>query len=288
MQSFLSYKFFSYLFLLLVVLMMPVSAHALSCNDLNSTEKTKQFIQNSYSSNPLMRKNVSLKMELDACEAGGCSSRQKRKTNRIKMSYQRLNKKNRIRFIKGNKAPSCLIQRNDRRLICSNCDEYSNENCRSYPSDDATVFPGTNIDLADFSMLSENILETKCSPLKKNKKFLKIDSILRNKTAEQSLMYDRVLSFYDKEKAVPITINFFKNKVLRKVYRFFPKYYLNIEGQWVSTVLRVRSTKGNEKKYDFETLIYVEKNNGKHLLYLDISKDPVLKDIPVETLFITD
>ena len=97
--------------------------------------------------------------------------------------------------------------------------------------------------------------------------------------------YDRILSFFDKEKGVPIMVNFFAEKVLRKVYRFFPKYYVKVGGKWFSSVMLVRSTRGSEKKFIFESLIYVDNNKGTLKLYLDLTDDPVLKNVPAESLF---
>ena len=82
--------------------------------------------------------------------------------------------------------------------------------------------------------------------------------------------------------------NFFAEKVLRKVYRFFPKYYAKVGGKWISTVMRVRTTQGKEKKFIFETLTHIQKKNGKLKLYLDFSADPDLKNVHPESLFSTD
>ena len=126
-----------------------------------------------------------------------------------------------------------------------------------------------------------------CSKLK-NPKFFKIETLIKNDSAENEQRYDKVLSYYDKKKGVPIMMNFFAEKVLRKVYRFFPKYYVKVDGQWFSTVMRVRTTLGKEKKFIFETLTHVDKKNGKLKLYLDLSDDPESKNVPPESLFSTD
>ena len=44
----------------------------------------------------------------------------------------------------------------------------------------------------------------------------------------------------------------------------------------------------NNKKFIFETLINVDKNKGKLKLYLDLTDDPVLKNVPPESLFSSD
>ena len=52
--------------------------------------------------------------------------------------------------------------------------------------------------------------------------------------------------------------------------------------------MRVRTTRGSEKKFIFETLIHLDKNKGKLKLYLDLIDDPVLKNVPPESLFSSD
>jgi hypothetical protein len=122
----------------------------------------------------------------------------------------------------------------------------------------------------------------------KNPKFFKIETLINVESGEKGKAYDKVQSYYDKKKEVPIMVNFFAEKVLRKVYRFFPKYYAKVGGKWISTVMRVRTTQGNEKKFIFETLTHIQKKKGKLKLYLDFSADPDLKNVHPESLFSTD
>ena len=260
---------------------------AVSCKELDSPEKIKSFMNESHLSSPFLRKNVSVTVILDACEGKVCKSKSKRESQKETLRIQRLDNKRRIFAEKGPNAPTCVIQRGARRFVCSSCGAVSNENCRSFPSDESTIFPGTNIDTADFGFVSGDVKEMKCSKLK-NPKYFKIETLINNNSGDAEKSYDRVLSFFDKEKGVPIMANFFAEKVLRKVYRFFPKYYVKVEGKWFSSVMRVRTTRGNEKKFIFETLINVEKNKGKLKLYLDLNDDPVLKNVPPESLFSSD
>jgi len=122
----------------------------------------------------------------------------------------------------------------------------------------------------------------------KNPNFFKIESKIKDGSGKTDGNYDRVVGFYDKKKGVPILMNFYAEKILRKVYRFFPKYYVKVGSQWFSSVMRVRTTSGSEKKYIFETLTHVDKKKGKLKLYLQISDDPDLKNVPPESLFSTD
>jgi len=260
---------------------------AVSCKELDSPEKIKSFMNESHLSSPFLQKNVSVTVILDACEGKVCKSKSKREAQKETLHILRLDNKRRIFAEKGPNAPTCVIQRGARRFVCSSCGAVSNENCRSFPSDESTIFPGTNIDSADFGFVSGDVKEMKCSKLK-NPKYFKIETLIKNNSGDTEKSYDRVLSFFDKEKGVPIMANFFAEKVLRKVYRFFPKYYVKVEGKWFSSVMRVRTTRGNEKKFIFETLINVDKNKGKLKLYLDLNDDPVLKNVPPESLFSSD
>ena len=260
---------------------------AVSCKELDSPEKIKSFMNESHLSSPFLQKNVSVTVILDACEGKVCKSKSKREAQKETLHILRLDKKRRIFAENGPNAPTCVIQRGARRFVCSSCGAVSNENCRSFPSDESTIFPGTNIDSADFDFVSGDVKEMKCSKLK-NPKYFKIETLINNNSGATEKSYDRVLSFFDKEKGVPIMANFFAEKVLRKVYRFFPKYYVKVEGKWFSSVMRVRTTRGNEKKFIFETLINVDKNKGKLKLYLDLNDDPVLKNVPPESLFSSD
>jgi len=260
---------------------------AVSCKELDSPEKIKSFMNESHLSSPFLQKNVSVTVILDACEGKVCKLKSKREAQKETLHILRLDNKRRIFAEKGPNAPTCVIQRGARRFVCSSCGAVSNENCRSFPSDESTIFPGTNIDSADFEFVSGDVKEMKCSKLK-NPKYFKIETLINNNSGDTEKSYDRVLSFFDKEKGVPIMANFFAEKVLRKVYRFFPKYYVKVEGKWFSSVMRVRTTRGNEKKFIFETLINVDKNKGKLKLYLDLNDDPVLKNVPPESLFSSD
>jgi|TARA_B110000091_G_C13713720_1_gene431636 hypothetical protein len=263
------------------------NANAVSCKDLNTKDKINKFLNKSNQSSPLLQKNISVTLILDACDGKQCKSKSKRAAQKETLHIIKLDNKRRIFAEKGPNAPRCVIQRGGRRFVCSSCGVVSNENCRSFPSDGSSIFPGTNIDTADFTLTAGTENEMSCSKLK-NPKFFKIETLIKNDSAENGQSYDRVMSYYDKEKGVPIMMNFFADKVLRKVYRFFPKYYVKVDGQWFSTVMRVRTTLGKEKKFIFETLTNVDKKNGKLKLYLDLLDDPELKNVPPESLFSTD
>ena len=271
-------------FIIALVLMslLPRSLFGIGCKQLNTPKKIAAFLVESQRSNPLLRKNVSVSLEISACEGKVCKKKKLRASKKELLHFQRIGKNRRVFFAKGPNAPRCVILRGNRQYVCSQCRKNANENCRSFPSDDSSLLPGTNIDLADFELLTQGVKSSKCSELKKQPNYFKID--LRRKAKG----YDRIVAYYDKKKKVPITMNFFSSKVMRKVYRFFPKYYIRVENQWFSTVLRVRTTQGKEKSYVFETLVHVAKEGKKLRLFTDALRDPHLKGVSADSLFITD
>jgi hypothetical protein len=262
--------------------LLPSTLFGIGCKQLNTPKKIAAFLVESQRSNPLLRKNVSVSLEISACEGKVCKKKKLRASKKELLHFQRIGKNRRVFFAKGPNAPRCVILRGNRQYVCSQCRKNANENCRSFPSDDSSLLPGTNIDLADFELLTQGVKSSKCSELKKQPNYFKID--LRRKAKG----YDRIVAYYDKKKKVPITMNFFSSKVMRKVYRFFPKYYIRVENQWFSTVLRVRTTQGKEKSYVFETLVHVAKEGKKLRLFTDALRDPYLKGISADSLFITD
>ena len=267
---------------LVLMSLLPSSLFGIGCKQLNTPKKIAAFLVESQRSNPLLRKNVSASLEISACEGKVCKKKKLRASKKELLHFQRIGKNRRVFFVKGPNAPRCVILRGNRQYVCSQCRKNANENCRSFPSDDSSLLPGTNIDLADFELLTQGVKSSKCSELKKQPNYFKID--LRRKAKG----YDRIVAYYDKKKKVPITMNFFSSKVMRKVYRFFPKYYIRVENQWFSTVLRVRTTQGKEKSYVFETLVHVAKEGKKLRLFTDALRDPHLKGVSADSLFITD
>ena len=267
---------------LVLMSLLPSSLFGIGCKQLNTPKKIAAFLVESQRSNPLLRKNVSVSLEISACEGKVCKKKKLRASKKELLHFQRIGKNRRVFFAKGPNAPRCVILRGNRQYVCSQCRKNANENCRSFASDDSSLLPGTNIDLADFELLTQGVKSSKCSELKKQPNYFKID--LRRKAKG----YDRIVAYYDKKKKVPITMNFFSSKVMRKVYRFFPKYYIRVENQWFSTVLRVRTTQGKEKSYVFETLVHVAKEGKKLRLFTDALRDPHLKGVSADSLFITD
>ncbi len=156
--------------------LLPSSLFGIGCKQLNTPKKIAAFLVESQRSNPLLRKNVSVSLEISACEGKVCKKKKLRASKKELLHFQRIGKNRRIFFAKGPNAPRCVILRGNRQYVCSQCRKKANENCRSFPSDDSSLLPGTNIDLADFELLTQGVKSSKCSELKKQPNYFKIDS----------------------------------------------------------------------------------------------------------------
>ena len=275
---------------LLVILffLLPHSAFSMDCTELTTNAKIQEFIKKSKSSNPLFRNNLSTTLQINPCENQMCEPQNAplREQRKEIVHLIRIQDNKRFFFVKGPNAPQCIVERGDRQFLCSFCSWTSNEQCRSYQMEETTTtLRGTNIDRADFEIYANPHYESQCSDLPEQPGYFKV--VTTKKGGE--LPYDRIVGFYSKEKKVPITVNFFVGEVLKKVYRFYPKYYFQIQGEWISTAVRVRTTQGEEDAYVFETLInVVQDKNNTYSLYVDLSQDPQLKNVEHELLFSTN
>lgn len=248
---------------LLVALLVSSTLFASSCKDLDTDAKIRAFVKETYKSNPLLRENVSASLEIKTNDKGT-----KEKTG---VHVLRKGDNKRSFMVSGKHAPKCSISKGERSFLCSECTHNSNALCRAYKGDESsTTVPGTNIDTNDFAMLESDAFQSSCSPVKKKPNFVKITS----KKVKGDSPYNKIIAYYDMSKKIAVTTNYFADNVLRKVYRFFPKYYKQIKGEWISTVSRVRTVAGKEKKFSFETLIFVQKK-GKNAyeLYTDPKED---------------
>jgi len=251
---------------------------AVTCKDLDTKEKIKAFAKKSKESNPLQRENASGFLEIRTKDKG------KKKKNVV--HSLRVKDKRRFVFTEGQNAPVCLISTGKREFKCNECTVLTNSQCRSFKSSEkTTTIRGTNIDTEDFKLVQGENHDSKCVNIKKSPKYFKIISIKKSGDSP----YDKIESFYDKKKEIPIMMKLYAKGVLRKVYRFFPKYYIQLKGQWISTVTRVRTTQGDEKKYSFETLVLVQQGKDKkYRLYLDPAKDPALRKANLSMIFRTN
>lgn len=254
------------------------SLFAADCSELDTDAKIKVFIKESRETNPLLKKNVSTSLHIKTNDNGV------KKEQGIHSLRQE--GKKRAFFLSGENAPKCSITKNERDFMCNECTFTSNELCRSYKQDeDSTVIRGTNIDTKDFDLMESKDFTNVCYPVPKNPKYIKI---VGKKISGES-EYEKIISFYDKNKKIPVTMNMFSEAVLKKVYRSFPKYFKQIDGDWTATVTRARTVMGSEKKYTFETLSFVKKDtNKKHLLYTKPEMDPLLKGVDLNLMYNTN
>ena len=275
-------------FLAASIIVLPWPVYALSCADLKTPENIRTFIENSKATNPLWRDNLSVQLEISPCEKDECSkaNRGKRKAKIQNLHVVRLGENHRALIMKGPKTRQCLIKRGNREFLCAECRRTTNFDCRSFVTgDSATRIAGTNIDTSDFDLITHDNYETVCRELAKTPKYLKLTSTLRSGEGH----YETIVSFYEKRREIPITINYFFQGSLRKVYRFFPKYYVKIEKQWIATIIRARTTRGSEKRYFFETQVRVMSKDGtKYLLYFNPKDDLELKGQPIDKVFDTN
>jgi hypothetical protein len=226
---------------------------------------------------------MSATLEVSPCEEDECRSKNRREALKEVVHLLRQDGKSRVYFLSGPQAPQCMIQRGDRLFGCAQCGATYNEDCRSYPNASTTRLQGTNIDTADFQLLGAADNTYRCDPLESTPGFLKLSIQTTDDT------YDQIIAFFDETREVPITVNFFAAGTLRKVYRTFPKYFLQVDNQWIATVLRVRSTQGTEKAFVAETLVYVQRDEqNRYDLHLRPATDPRLRNTDPATLFTTN
>lgn len=254
------------------------SAFAITCKELNTTQKIREFTKRSKDSNPLFRKRISSRLEMKT------NDRSKKKKSLI--HNLRMDERKRTYFIKGKDAPLCMISIDKKDFKCNECTLLTNSQCRSYKQDeDSTTIKGTNIDTKDVERVESEEYESVCQNIKKRKNYIKIVS----KRVKGDSPYEKIESFYLKDKEVNILMNMFSGKVLRKVYKYSPKYFIKFDAGWMSTVTRVRTVKGKWKKYSFETLVIVKKNKKKKfMLYTNPTTDPNLKNTDLDLLFNTN
>ncbi|MGK5094284.1 hypothetical protein WDW89_19995 [Deltaproteobacteria bacterium TL4] len=280
-------RFYS-LFLFLLVFLTSRATFAIDCNDLDTNQKIRSFLTQVKASNPLFRNDLSAQIVLDPCENELCKKKnsQLREKKKELIYSLRVNNNKRLFFVKGPNAPQCIVELGAQQFLCSQCNWTTNDQCRRFHvSESTSTLRGTNIDRADFEIFYHENYESHCFGLEKQPDHIKIVTLKTKGEAP----YDKIIGFYHKEKKVPVTVNFFVGTTLRKVYRFYPKYYTQLAGEWISTAARIRTTQGNENSYIFETLINVVKDkNQNYFLYLDLKKDPQLKNANYDFLFNTN
>lgn len=178
----------------------------------------------------------------------------------------------------------CMVtQKKDTEFKCNECTLFTNAQCRSYKdTSESTTIKGTNIDTADLDLPESPDFNNTCVPVKPG--FFKIVSTKQKGDAK----YDMIDTFYEGKRELMVVANFMAEGALRKVYRYFPKYYVQVDNDWMSMVSRVRTVAGNEKKFSFETMVIIEKSGKSFKLFLDPKKDPGLKRMNFNLIYNTN
>ncbi len=275
-------------FFILLLLFYSPFLQAIDCNHLNSNQRIVDFIVKSKHTNPLMNDHLSVLLDVNSCERDLCLRKnlQKRLQKRELIHIIKIGKNERLNIMKGENAPQCYVKREAREFKCESCELRTNSNCRSYKSaDNSTKIKSTNIDKTDFKLIEDQHHRSTCEELQEAPKYLKIIT----KKVGGGSKYDTIITFIEKSREIPITMNFLQNERLYKVYRFFPRYYIKIENKWYSTYFRSRTTIDSEKRYIFETVMKIVKDKrGNYHLYPKPEKDPLINKSNYNDLFKTD
>ncbi|GIT72524.1 MAG: hypothetical protein Ct9H300mP28_23380 [Pseudomonadota bacterium] len=173
----------------------------------------------SHLSSPFLRKNVSVTVILDACEGKVCKSKSKREDKKRRFSSKDWIINEEFLRRRALMLQDVLFNGVQDASFVPAAGLYPMKTVEVSPQM-KEIFPGTNIDSAVFEFVSGDVKEIKCSKLK-NPKYFKIETLMNTVSVDSEKSYDRILSFFDKEKGVPIMVNFFAEKVLKKSIPFF-------------------------------------------------------------------
>lgn len=272
----------------LLLISLPVAVPGIDCRQLSNNQEIIRFVKKTKLSNPLLRKKISVLIETNPCEKELCLKENihKRLQKKETIHIVRLDQKKRLNFISGENVPQCFVKIDEKEFKCESCEQHVNYNCRSYKSSgSSTRFKGTNIDSSDMDLLTAEHYQSVCQPLSKAPDYFRITTT----TSSGDSSYDKIETYYEKSREIPILINFYADNRLHKVYRFFINHYFLIDGEWYSTFIRVRSTLGREKYYEFETVVRVLRGrNGKFLLFVNPENDPLISRGSRDDLFRTN
>ena len=272
--------------LLGVLPMLAVAA--VSCADLDDEAKIRAFLERSRAATPLWRDQMSVYLEVSPCEGEVCGQAQRKQRIALiqQLHFLRTGEDRRAFVLRGPYAPQCLVSRGERDVLCARCDGGTNANCRSVVRKEGSGrIPNTNIDLTDWENLSGDAYTARCTPSPGAEGMLELEF----RAKAPGAVYGRVVAVVEAGRGVPLLINLYAEDVLRKVYRFFENYYVQVGGEWVSTIMRVRSTQGDEKHYLYETQIRVLPGEDKQpRLYFNPQDDPSLKAFNLNKLFFTN
>jgi hypothetical protein len=274
--------------LILLLASLPLISLGNDCAQLTNNQRIIRYVNSARSSNPLLRKKISVLIETNPCEKELCLRKniQKRHQNKQVIHIVRFDRKKRLNFVEGANAPQCFVEIGEKEFKCDSCEQQVNYNCRSYKSSGSSArFKGTNINSDDLDLLSNEQYQSVCQKLPEAPTYFKIIT----STSSGASGYDKIETYYEKARKLPVLINFYAENRLHKVYRFFISRYFMIDGEWYSTFIRVRSTLGREKFFEFETIVRVLKNDqGKFHLFVDPKNDPLISRGNQDDLFRTD
>ncbi|MCV6608746.1 MAG: hypothetical protein OIF32_11070 [Campylobacterales bacterium] len=247
------------------------------CEYLDSSDKIHKYILQTIHANPISNGNSSVALEIIT---------KKRRGGKTKSSIHMVNhkEKRRVVFIEGDNKGRCIVGQGEKKYKCGDCSLTSNTLCREMKEKQTTTkILGTNIDMTDFDTSRMVDYTSSCHPVKRRKNYVQIESINTGKKRK----YDKIVSYYEFKRELPVARHYFEKGVLKKVYNFFPREYKKIDGKWMATVVRVRSVEHKEKNYQFETVVKIKRDSKyKYMLFDDITKDKKINSVPVEELFV--
>ena len=84
-----------FLFSVVIFFGFQNNVSAVSCKDLNTKGKILKFLKKSNQSSPLLQKNISVTLHMDACEGKECKSKRKRATKKETLHIIKLEKRRR-------------------------------------------------------------------------------------------------------------------------------------------------------------------------------------------------
>ena len=256
------------------------------CPGMGSPNELSKLLARLKSTNPLMLENYSLVFEISACEKEVCleENQAQRLSQRAVIHLVKLGEKTRVRFLKGPDAPQCLLRVEGRDYKCIHCGDQDNQNCRAFAQEGSkTRLQGTNLDRADFDFLEDANRVNLCEVLKDGQYW----KITASQKTEPTL-YPIIEIYLDPKRETPLLVRFFTDQGLFKVYRFFPKYYIQKDQKWVSTWFQVRNVSGREDQFQFETSFKILKGPSQDWrLYFDTSTDPMIGQAKEDELFKT-
>lgn len=254
------------------------TASAIDCSSLKTNKQIVAFIKKTKESNPLIREVLSAHIEMRTNDKG---TKKKEKVHSLRQG-----EKKRVVYLQGKNAPMCMVSKGEKKdFKCSECSLFSNSQCRSFKNTSkGTTIQGTNIDTEDLELPEKPEFSNVCKNMPGRDAYFIIESIKKSGDAK----YDKILTYYEKKREIALTANYYAEGALRKVYRYFPKYYVQVDGEWMSMVTRVRTVAGSEKKYSFETMVIIEKSGKTFKLYLNPKKDPALKAMNFNLIYNTN